>query len=41
METKYMTRETMEAFAAQLTEEERSRATIEKYLREWGSLPGG
>ena len=34
METKYMTREAVEAFAAQLTEEERSRATIEKYLRD-------
>ena len=34
METRYITRKSMEAFAAQLTEEERSRATIEKYLRD-------
>ena len=38
METKYMTREAVEAFAAQLTEEERSRATIEKYLRDVGQF---
>ena len=38
METRYITRKSMEAFAAQLTEEERSRATIEKYLRDVGQF---